>query len=115
MQNMGQYLRFTTIDITPLFTPYKNVEQVACMYVYNKLHVCVAVEGAAVEGAAVLVVVEGVLVVGCPLLWPVPCPCPCLLCDHLLLCPWVAVVVLLHNCKKPAPVENKKSRIVEKF
>ena len=65
------------------------------MYVYNKLHVCVAVEGAAVEGAAVLVVVEGVLVVGCPLLWPVPCPCPCLLCDHLLLCPWVAVVVLL--------------------
>jgi len=25
------------------------------------------------------------------------------------------VVVLLHNCKKPAPVENKKSRIVEKF
>jgi hypothetical protein len=84
----------------------------------------VAVEGAegaaaAVEGAAVLVVVVVVAVEGVlgPLLWPVPCPCPCLLCDHLL--PWVAVVVLVllqaHNCKKPAPVENKKSRIVEKF
>jgi hypothetical protein len=78
----------------------------------------VAVEGAAVEGAAVLVVVvvvavEGVLVVGCPLLWPCPCPCPCLLCDLCHL--WVALVVLLHNCKKPAPVENQKSRIVEKF
>ena len=76
----------------------------------------VAVEGAAVEGAAVLVVVVVVAVEGVlgPLLWPVPCPCPCLLCDHLL--PWVAVVVLqAQYCKKPAPVENKKSRIVEKF
>ena len=74
----------------------------------------VAVEGAAVEGAAVVVVVVAVEGVLGPLLWPVPCPCPCLLCDHLLLCPWVAVLQA-HNCKKPAPVENQKSRIVEKF